>query len=72
VHCRTRESEATMWRQHEPKLCSAWIPRSRTQRLTVNKVHRQGTSNARAGRRAEMIEQRCERDCLNDTPQRRV
>ena len=25
-------------RQHEPRLCSAWIPRSRTQRLTIMEV----------------------------------
>ncbi len=31
-------------RQHEPRLCSAWIPRSRTQRLTVVEVRRCGMS----------------------------
>ena len=30
-------------RQHEPRLCSAWIPRLRTQRFTVMKVPRRGT-----------------------------
>jgi hypothetical protein len=38
AHCCIRFGELAVLRQHEPKLCSAWIPRSRTQRLRIVNV----------------------------------
>jgi hypothetical protein len=72
ARCRPRFDETTAERQHEPTLCSAWIPRSRTQRPTIMEVRRRGTSDARVGLRAKVMERRCDRVCSNSTPHRNV